>query len=347
MKGVSTNKKFLIFLPLLFFISVLTVLVSSVYAQFIAPPFPAIPFIQQGITSATRNSAQIRKVFQPAQFKFDNISLYVKSKKALSVVIGIVTKSGQMIRLEAIAQNGDPRYLSQDKKIILPVGSGKLNGEWHEWRIESVGAMLLKVGLQFDFIATIEMIGESFCFGEVICFIDNGEGAEEISYIESFLDGSDAIEDYGWIALTPVMTEYGWPLGDEEEGYMCVDILRSSQQALYPNTPFSFPIYPYPLPGPLYPVTPFPNQIPPPMPPILYPDPSVYRIQASQAYTPYINPMLAYGFLQSLPLYLNTQSGEPYSIQQNIYNMDAQAQQNSSGIYYPGPGYSPYLNILW
>jgi hypothetical protein len=232
------------------------------------------------------------------------------------------------------------------------MGSKKLDGEWHKWELNSLEDLLAGFERDFAFIAKLEIRGEEFCLGPIAAFSEDEEEIIETTYLVSFTDERDNIQDYGLVSLTPVTCEYYELIELEteeiEEGYVCLSPGQQSQQSLIPQIPVSFVSAPL-GPGPLLPVTIFSPNASPTIPnsffPLVYPPGFSLSRLASQFYTTPINPGLALNLLQSIPLYLNAQSGAPYSVNNNLLQFYDQIPTYPTRIDYSNnPAYT-YLGL--
>jgi hypothetical protein len=145
------------------------------------------------------------------------------------------------------------------------------------------------------------------------------------------------------MSIAPVTCEYHEPTSSNgDEGYVCLNAARSTQQQI-PKIPVSF-AGPQFMPGPLLPVTVFtpstsgslPLAYPFGIPPLRIP---------SQFYSTPINPALAVNLLRSIPLYLNNQTGNPYSIGQNILQLYDQIPTYPFGRDYANDPAYAYLGL--
>jgi len=249
----------------------------------------------------------------------ENISFLLKTSSPLSIIVDTSSKGGQLFRIELVPEDTENPSITQGNRIIVPVGSEKTDGAWHEWLLSSIDQVLEGVGAQFAFIARVEICGDEYCLGPAIAFSEEDGERVETSYLASFTEEREAIQDYGWVSIAPITCEYHeLTSNNEDEGYVCLRAARSTQQQL-PKIPVSF-VSPQFMPGPLLPVTMFTSS-PLGSLPFAYPFgiPSL-RIP-SQLYSTPINPGLAVNLLRSIPLYLDAQTGTPYSIGQNILQL--------------------------
>ena len=59
----------------------------------------------------------------------------------------------------------------------------------------------MEFGVDFAFLAKLEIKGEEFCLGPVAVFSENEEGIIETTYLASYTNERDNIQDYGWVSL--------------------------------------------------------------------------------------------------------------------------------------------------
>jgi hypothetical protein len=306
-------------------------------------PFPTIP----GISGQNISSIVIGREFPAGQVNLENISFYIRTTSSIYIVLDIVIGNNQLFFIEIIPEDGDISYPGQGNRATIPVGADLLDGQWHEWEINALDELIAEFGASFAFISKVEIRGEGFCLGPIAAFSENDEGIMETTYIASFTTEKDNIQDYGWSSLTSVTLEYYDSIEadteDIEEGYVCLSPGQITQQIQVPKIPVTF-ISPSLGPGPFLPVTKFepatslgnfPLWYHPAMPPS--------RI-ASQFYSTPINPVLGKSLLQSIPLYLDAQTGTPYSVNQNLFqNYDPFPTYPTSIDYSSDPAYAYLL----
>jgi hypothetical protein len=346
-------------LSLLFFI--FTILSGPVWSQFlnIPPPsgfsglsFPGAIFPYPPAAGITRQQISpiiIAKEFPPELVNQENISFYIQTSSPISINLEIITKNGQLFRLELVPDNGEtPFTAAPGAPVIIHVGSEKLDGQWHMWELISLEELLAGFERDFAFIAKLEIRGEEFCLGPIAAFSEDEEGIIDTTYLVSFTDERDNIQDYGWRSFTPVKCEYYELIELEteaiEEGYVCLSPGQQSQQSQIPKIPVTFVSAPL-GPGPFLPVTIFSPTIPNSPFPLVYPPGFSPSRLASQLYTTPINPGLAFSLLQSIPLYLDAQTGSPYSVNNNLLQFYDQLPTYPTRIDYSNnPAYT-YLGL--
>jgi len=286
--------------------------------------FPTVnPFAIPSVSRQGATDIIIGREFPPGQVNQENISIYIRSDAPIQIILRALNEQGQMLSLELIPEDGETSYTSQGNRLIIPVGSEKLDGAWHEWKLDAITDLLAQYGFGFAFIGKIEIIGEEFCLGPIIAFTEDGEGITETSYLASFTDDRDNIQDYGWISPGPLTCEFFETLEIEtvsDEGYVCLSPGQNVSQIQLPKLPVSFISAPLGL-GPFLPVTVMTPTSPVGSFPFMYPPGLVTPRVPSQLYSTPINPGLAFNLLQSIPLYLDAQTGVPYSVNQNVLQL--------------------------
>ncbi|MBN2374624.1 hypothetical protein JXL19_12650 [bacterium] len=313
-------------------------------------PFSYPLIIPQPLAGNTSWQIQISKEFNPGQFTHENISFFINTDKPVSITVYIVSKNGQMILLELVPEDDDSGYQFQADRIIIPVGNDMTDGKWHEWELISMGNLLSGIGQEPSFIARIDIKGKSLCLGRIAAFSEDENGEKETSYLASFTDERDTIQEYGWSSAAPVKCEYVHPSGEESEeimeGYVCLTPGQATQQTPSIKLPFTFISPPQGGLGPLLPVTIFAQT--PPYEPFSssYISLMAARMITSQLYSTPINPNLSLNLMQSLPLYLNAQTGVPYSVKQNIFQGNGSLPQYATGIDYRNDPAYAYLMLI-
>ncbi|MGA1844128.1 MAG: hypothetical protein ACMUIS_06160 [bacterium] len=285
---------------------------SQFQQPFFTPGFYNPLFAPQ--TTQTVSTITLIREFPAGQNNQEHVSFLMKTSSLMSIILDISSQGGQLFRIEMIPENTDNPSVTQGNRILVPVGSEKIDGAWHEWLLNDMDDVLEGMGVQFGFIARVEIHGEDFCMGPAIAFFEEDGERVETSYLASFTEEREAIADYGWVSITPVTCEYHD--GDGDEGYVCLDPSRSTQQQ-FPKIPVSSFIGPQFMPGPLLPVTLFTPASSGALP-FAYPFGVPSLRLPSQLYSTPINPGLAANLLRSIPLYLDAQTGTPYSIGQNL-----------------------------
>ncbi|MGA1792184.1 MAG: hypothetical protein ACMUIM_11910 [bacterium] len=353
--ALNRNRRFLLILSLLSLIIIFTSFpVSSQFQNpFLFPaiyglPLPGVPFPStSGALAQNISSIVIGREFPAGQVNLENISFYIRTTSSIYIVLDIVSENNQLFFIEVIPEDGEVTYPGQGNQATIPVGTDRLDGQWHEWEINALDELIAEFGASFAFISKVEIRGEAFCLGPIATFSENDEGIMETTYLASFTTEKDNIRDYGWSSPTSVTLEYYDSIeGDTEaieEGYVCLSPGQITQQIQVPKIPVTF-ITPSLGPGPFLPVTTFesasslrnfPLRYSPLMPPS--------RI-ASQFYSTPINPVLGRGLLQSIPLYMDAQTGTPYSVNQNLFqNYDPFPTYPTNIDYSSDPAYAYLL----
>ncbi|MGA1864489.1 MAG: hypothetical protein ACMUHX_05455 [bacterium] len=353
---------FLMITSILFFI--ITILSGTVCSQLpnisLLPGFSGLslpgaifPYIPTTSTTSQQISPiVISREFPPDHVNQENVSFYIKTSSPISINLQIITKNSQVFGLELIPDNGETSFTAQGARIIIHMGSEKLDGNWHIWELNSLEDLLAGFERNFAFIAKLEIRGEEFCIGPITAFSEDEGEVIETTYLVSFTDERDNIQDYGLTSFAPLRCEYHEliELEDEEieEGYVCLSPVQQSQQSQTPQIPISFVSAPI-GPGPLLPVTVFSPTIPSTIPngflPVGYPSAFSPSRLASLFYSTPINPGLAFNILQSIPLYINAQTGTPYSVTNNLIQSYDQLPAYPTRIDYANnPAYS-YLGL--
>jgi hypothetical protein len=280
-------------------------------------PYPSA----SGNQLQTVRSILISREFLPGQINLENVSFYISTSSPMSIIVTIVNKNGQLFFLDVIPEDGDIKFPAQGNRVIIPVGIEKLDGQWYQWNLDAIDELLDDFGIEFDFIAKVEIRGEEFCLGPIIVFSESDGSIEETTYLASFTNERDNIQDYGWISLNPVICEYNEFIDIEteviDEGYVCLTPEQITQQIQLPKTPITYIGMPVGM-GPFLPVTIFSQTPATNALSSLYPLNLAVSRLASQLYSTPINPGLAYTLIQSIPLYLDAQNGTPYSVKQNL-----------------------------
>ncbi|MGA1842021.1 MAG: hypothetical protein ACMUIU_15490 [bacterium] len=359
---IRNSHLFTMIILILFFI--FTILAETVCSQLpnipVLPAFSGLSFpgaIFPYIPAAGTTSQQISPIiigreFPPDHVNQENVSFYIKTSSPVSINLQIITKNGQIFRLELIPENGETSFTAQSARIIIHMGSEKLDGKWHKWELNSLEDLLAGFERDFAFISKLEIRGEEFCIGSVTAFSEDEGEVIETTYLVSFMDERDNIQDYGLTSFTSVSCEYHKLIELEneeiEEGYVCLSPGQQSQQSQTPQIPINFVSAPLGL-GPLLPMTVFSPTIPANIPngilPLVYPSGFSPARLASQFYSTPINPGLAFGLLQSIPLYINAQTGLPYSVTNNLIQSYDQLPVYPTRIDYTNnPAYS-YLGL--
>ncbi|MGA1796841.1 MAG: hypothetical protein ACMUIL_13375, partial [bacterium] len=91
---------------------------NPLFAPRTTPALPAITLIRE---------------FPAGQINQDHVSFLLKTSSPLSVILDISSQGGQLLRIEMIPENTENPPIAQGNRILVPVGSEKIDGAWHEW----------------------------------------------------------------------------------------------------------------------------------------------------------------------------------------------------------------------